>query len=106
MINVEHYYGLVIYHAKKLYAALSEAGKGESEIELEDFIQEGFVGLLEARRRYDPRRGASFATFATPRIAGAMADFLRKRDPLAVRERQRDPVTPKQYESQRPRVQP
>ncbi|MDH3602650.1 MAG: sigma-70 family RNA polymerase sigma factor [Candidatus Tectomicrobia bacterium] len=89
MINVEHYYGLVIYHAKKLHAALSTAGKGESEIELQEFIQEGFIGLLEARRRYEPQRGIAFATFATPRITGAMVDFLRKRDPLASRERQR-----------------
>jgi RNA polymerase sigma factor for flagellar operon FliA len=42
--------------------------------ELESFAREG---LLEAARRYDPARGASFRTFALYRIRGAVLDGLR-----------------------------
>jgi RNA polymerase sigma factor (sigma-70 family) len=43
-----------------------------------DLIQEGFLGLLDAHTRYDSDRGASFGTFARPRVVGAMLDFLSR----------------------------
>ncbi len=49
-----------------------------SYIELEDLIQSGFVGLLEARSHYKNNMGATFETFASLRVHGAMIDFLRK----------------------------
>ena len=42
----------------------------------EDLVQEGFVGLLDAHTRYDSAGGASFGTFAGPRVKGAMLDYL------------------------------
>jgi RNA polymerase sigma factor for flagellar operon FliA len=39
---------------------------------LPDLIQDGMVGLLQAQRRFDPRRGGSFEAYASPRVRGAM----------------------------------
>jgi RNA polymerase sigma factor for flagellar operon FliA len=50
------------------------------EVQIEDLIQAGVVGLLEAARHYDPEQGASFATYAGIRIRGAMLDELRRLD--------------------------
>ena len=45
--------------------------------ELDDLIAFGFGGLLEAERRYDPKRGVRFSTFAYHRVRGAMLDGVR-----------------------------
>jgi RNA polymerase sigma factor for flagellar operon FliA len=67
--------------------ALSLQVRLPASIELDDLIQAGTVGLLEALGRFDASQGASFATFASQRIRGAMMDELRTRDwlPRSVR---------------------
>ncbi len=62
-----------------------------ANVELDDLIQAGTVGLLEAMGRYDASQGATFATFANQRIRGAMLDELRGRDwlPRSVRRNAR-----------------
>ncbi|MCC2606190.1 RNA polymerase sigma factor FliA [Planctobacterium marinum] len=47
---------------------------------VEDLIQAGMIGLLEASRNFDGTKGASFETFAGIRIRGAMLDEIRKGD--------------------------
>jgi RNA polymerase sigma factor for flagellar operon FliA len=47
------------------------------EIDYEDLVEYGIVGLLEATERYDPSFGANFMTFAYYRIRGAIYDGLR-----------------------------
>jgi RNA polymerase sigma factor for flagellar operon FliA len=47
---------------------------------VEDLIQSGMVGLLEAMNNFDASKGASFETFAGIRIRGAMLDEIRKGD--------------------------
>lgn len=49
-----------------------------SAIEIEDLIQIGTVALIEAARGFEDRGEATFATYATMRIRGAMIDALRK----------------------------
>ncbi len=49
-------------------------------VQLDDLIQAGMIGLLEASRNYDPTQGASFETYAGIRIRGAMLDEIRKGD--------------------------
>lgn len=51
-----------------------------SGVLLDDLIQSGMIGLLEAARRYDASKGASFETYAGIRIRGAMMDEIRKGD--------------------------
>ena len=49
-------------------------------VQVEDLIQAGMIGLLEAARNYDPSQGASFETYAGIRIRGSMLDEIRKGD--------------------------
>ncbi|KKD62173.1 RNA polymerase sigma 70 [Grimontia sp. AD028] len=49
-------------------------------VQVEDLIQAGMIGLLEAQQNYDPSKGASFETYAGIRIRGAMLDDIRKGD--------------------------
>lgn len=62
-----------------------------ASVDLDDLIQAGAVGLLDAFNRYDASAGATFATFASQRIRGAMLDELRTRDwlPRSVRRQAR-----------------
>lgn len=47
---------------------------------LDDLIQAGMMGLLEAASRYDAGKGASFETYAGIRIRGAIIDEVRRGD--------------------------
>ena len=60
--------------------ALRLTAKLPAEIELDDLLQVGLMGLLRARDSYDASQGASFATYAGIRIKGAMLDELRAHD--------------------------
>ena len=51
-----------------------------SSVQVDDLIQSGMIGLLEAARKYDVSKGASFETYAGIRIRGAMLDEVRKGD--------------------------
>ena len=51
-----------------------------SSVAVEDIIQAGMIGLLDAATRYDQFRGAQFETFAAQRIRGSMLDELRQAD--------------------------
>ncbi len=51
-------------------------------VELEDLRSMGHQGLLEAARRFDEAKGASFRRFANYRVRGAMIDGIRKGAPL------------------------
>lgn len=63
---------LVIKIAKKMNRGLP------AHIELEDLMQSGYVGLIEASRTYQANSEASFETYASQRIKGAILDDLRK----------------------------
>jgi RNA polymerase sigma factor FliA len=60
-----------------------------AHVEVDDLIQAGMVGLVEAAGRYEVCAGASFATYATIRIRGAILDFAREADWLSRRLRRR-----------------
>jgi RNA polymerase sigma factor for flagellar operon FliA len=51
-----------------------------SSVQVDDLIQSGLVGLLEAASNYDGSKGASFETYAGIRIRGAMIDDVRRGD--------------------------
>lgn len=55
-------------------------GRLPASVQLDDLIQAGVVGLLEAARHYDNSHGASFETYAGIRIRGAMLDEVRRQD--------------------------
>ncbi len=51
-----------------------------ASVQVEDLIQAGMIGLLEASKKFDASKGASFETFVGIRIRGAMLDEVRKGD--------------------------
>lgn len=59
---------------------------------IDDLLQSGMIGLLEAARNFDSSKGASFETFAGIRIRGAMLDEIRKGDwvPRSVHKNSRE----------------
>ena len=46
-------------------------------VEIDDLLQVGYMGLIDASRRYQPKAGASFASYAAIRVRGSIVDFLR-----------------------------
>jgi RNA polymerase sigma factor for flagellar operon FliA len=63
-----------------------------SSVQLDDLVQSGMIGLLEAARKYDVSKGASFETYAGIRIRGAMLDEIRRGDwaPRSVHRKSRE----------------
>lgn len=51
-----------------------------SSVLLEDLVQAGLIGLIEAHRNFDDTKGASFETYAGIRIRGSILDEIRKGD--------------------------
>ncbi|WP_258292295.1 sigma-70 family RNA polymerase sigma factor, partial [Escherichia marmotae] len=54
------------------------AARLPASVDIDDLIQAGVIGLIEAARHYSGDRGASFETYAGIRIRGAMVDELRR----------------------------
>lgn len=72
---------LVTRHAELVKRiAYHLAGRLPPSVEVDDLIQAGMLGLLEAAANFTADRGASFETYAGIRIRGAMLDALRKLD--------------------------
>jgi len=73
-LKVEDYLTLVnriAYHLK---------GRLPDSVMVDDLIQSGVIGLIEAIGKFDASQGASFETYAGIRIRGAMLDEIRKGD--------------------------
>lgn len=49
-------------------------------VQVDDLIQNGMIGLLDAMARFEDGLGAQFETYAAQRIRGAMLDGLREND--------------------------
>src|SRR5690348_7718166 len=82
---VERYGQMVRRVAAQLAARLP------ANVDIDDLVQAGMIGLLEAVSRYDAGQGTQFETFAMQRVRGAMLDELRGSDwmPRSVRRNQR-----------------
>lgn len=67
------------------------AAKLPASVELDDLMQVGLIGLLHACDSFDASRGASFATYASIRIKGAILDEVRRNDwlPRSVQQKLR-----------------
>jgi RNA polymerase sigma factor for flagellar operon FliA len=65
------------------------AARKPPHIDLDDLVSWGIVGLLDAINKYDPKKEASFSTYAQFRIRGAVLDHLRSLDwvPRSVRQK-------------------
>lgn len=70
----QQYAGLVKHIACRMAISLPE------HLEVDDLINDGVVGLMDALNRFDPSKGIKFQTFAATRIRGAILDALRALD--------------------------
>ena len=68
------------------------AARLPSNIELQDLINAGVLGLLDAIDKFEPERNVKFKTYAEVRIRGAILDSLRNLDwaPRSLRKKSRD----------------
>ncbi len=84
--TVEKYAPLVNRIARHLLARMP------ANVQIDDLVQSGMIGLLDAAGKYDKTKGASFETYAGIRIQGAMLDEVRKGDwtPRSVHRKSRD----------------
>ncbi|GMU70958.1 MAG: RNA polymerase sigma factor FliA [Burkholderiales bacterium] len=64
------------------------AAKLPASVQIDDMVQAGMIGLMDAASRYEAGHNCSFETFASQRIRGAMLDELRAADwlPRSVRK--------------------
>ncbi len=83
---VRQYAGLVRRLAHQMIARLP------ANVELDDMIQAGMMGLMDAVGRFEESQGTAFEVYAASRIRGAMLDELRANDwlPRSARKGQRD----------------
>lgn len=80
---IREYAPLIKYIAQRIAARLP------ANIELDDLMSAGVIGLMDAIEKYDPSRDNKFKTYAEFRIRGAILDELRAQDwvPRSVREK-------------------
>ncbi|GAA1703188.1 sigma-70 family RNA polymerase sigma factor [Propioniferax innocua] len=95
--------GLVLYFANR--AAHRFCGS------VDDLVQEGFLGLVQAMERFDPDAGVRFATYASSWIRAAIDDAVRRESGLGrhtargLRRLQRVEVELEQEQGRRPRLE-
>jgi RNA polymerase sigma factor for flagellar operon FliA len=80
---VAHYLPMVKTMAEKVSLSLPKF------VSVNDLVQEGIFGLLDAIEGFDPARGKSFRVYTIPRIWGQMMDFLRGEDWVPKETRQK-----------------
>ncbi len=80
---IMEYAPMIKYIAQKIAVRLP------SNIELDDLISSGVIGLMDAIEKYDPTRDNKFKTYAEFRVRGAILDELRAQDwvPRSVRDK-------------------
>lgn len=83
---LETHLGLVYHVARQMSGTLSV------QMEFEELVSFGTLGLIKAIESFEPERGLSFTTFAAPRIRGSILDELRRQDhvPRSIRKKSRD----------------
>jgi RNA polymerase sigma factor FliA len=78
---VQNYFNLVQAIASKIKRRLP------AHVDVNDLVQTGMIGLLEASSRFDPSRMVDFSSYANSRITGAILDELRKWDTCSRQDR-------------------
>ena len=65
-------------------------GRVGKVVEVDDLLQLGMVGLIEAAHNYTPKDDVSFSSYARLRVKGAIVEYLRKSSNLCRRQRFED----------------
>ena len=80
---------ILSYHSFVCMIATRLKSRLPPNIERDDLIASGMIGLIEAYDRFDDEKGIPFSTYAELRVRGSMIDMLRRQDwvPRSVRKR-------------------
>ena len=80
-LDVEQRNQMIIEHLPLVkYIAARIAGRLPSHVEVDDLVNAGILGLIDAIDKYDPSRKIKFKTYAEFRVRGAIIDELRSLD--------------------------
>lgn len=71
---IQNYIPLVKHFAKHFICRLPP------QVQFDDLMQAGMIGLIEAAKNYQGGKGAQFSTYASIRIKGSILDEIRKQD--------------------------
>jgi len=96
MNTTSHREHLILSHLPQVRLLALRLHRRCPQVELDDLISSGTVGLIRAVDRFDPSRNLKLKTLAEHRIRGAMLDYLRQIDPL--------PRTVRRFQKQRDAV--
>ena len=82
---IVEYVPLVKYLAQRISLKLP------NHVEIDDLVNSGIIGLIDAIEKFEPSRGIKFKTYAEFRIRGAIFDGLRSLDwvPRSVRKQKK-----------------
>jgi RNA polymerase sigma factor for flagellar operon FliA len=78
---VQNYFNLVGAIASRIKRRVP------SHVDVQDLVQTGMIGLLEASERFNPSRAVEFSTYANSRITGAILDEMRRWDTCSRQDR-------------------
>jgi RNA polymerase sigma factor (sigma-70 family) len=87
---------LILSHMPQVKLLAQRLHRRCTQVELDDLISAGTIGLIQAVDRFDPKRNLKLKTLAEHRIRGALLDYLRQIDPL--------PRTVRRFQKQRDAV--
>ena len=93
MTSIEKRNELVKNNLKLVSFIVSRLAIGlPSWIDRRDLISSGVIGLIDAAKHFDPKKGVKFETYASTRIKGAIIDELRALDwvPRSTREKSKE----------------
>jgi len=78
---VQNYFNLVGAIASRIKRRVP------SHVDVQDLVQTGMIGLLDASERFNPSRAVEFSTYANSRITGAILDEMRRWDACSRQDR-------------------
>ena len=82
MNTTSHREQLILSHMPQVRLLALRLHRRCPQVELDDLISSGTIGLIKAVDRFDPSLNLKLKTLAEHRIQGAMLDYLRQIDPL------------------------
>lgn len=82
MMTTSHREELILSHMPQVELLARRLHRRCPQVELDDLISAGTLGLIQATDRFDESKGCLLKTIADHRIRGAMLDYLRQIDPL------------------------
>jgi RNA polymerase sigma factor for flagellar operon FliA len=81
MMTPSHREELILSHMPRVKLLAHRVHRRCPQVELDDLISAGTIGLIQAVDRFDPGRNLKLKTMAEHRISGALLDYLRYIDP-------------------------